>query len=90
MSGTHHHRGQPYNHCGEDLWSRRPVRKTLYTAFNKRQTRRMERARDRMTPQEALNVARHDDLDYCEVCQSVRMFTPAGQCVVCTGLFKDS
>jgi len=44
MSRTRHHRSQKTQHCGKDLWSRRPCAGMTYDAYNKRLTRRKERA----------------------------------------------
>jgi hypothetical protein len=45
MSRTKHHRTQKYQHCGEDLWSRRAgMGYCSYTTYNKWLTRRKERA----------------------------------------------
>jgi len=47
MSRTNHHRGQKHQHCGDDLWSRRPCAGRLYSAYNKWLTRKKERAAKR-------------------------------------------
>lgn len=43
MSRTGHHKQQKHQHCGHDLWSRRPCAGKPYSAFWKRQTNRIER-----------------------------------------------
>jgi hypothetical protein len=47
MSRTNHHQAQKNQHCGQDLWSRRPCAGAAYTAYNKWLTRRKERAAER-------------------------------------------
>ena len=44
MSRTRHHKDQKRQHLGHDLWSRRPCAGRSYNAYNKRLTRRRERA----------------------------------------------
>jgi len=44
MSRTRHHREQRKQHMGDDLWSRRPCAGKSYNTYNKRLTRRKERA----------------------------------------------
>ena len=44
VSGTKHHRKQKHQHCGEDLWSKRPCSGNAYNAYNKKLTRQTERA----------------------------------------------
>ena len=44
MSRTRHHKEQRKQHMGHDLWSRRPCGRESYTTYNKRLTRRKERA----------------------------------------------
>lgn len=47
MSRTNHHRAQKYQHCGEDLWSRRPNSGACYKKSAREETKRRERQRDR-------------------------------------------
>ncbi len=46
MSRTKHHRFQRNQHCGHDLWSRRPCSQMSYTTYNKELTIKIERARE--------------------------------------------
>lgn len=45
MSGTYHHRNQKSQHCGHDLWSRRPCSQMPYCSETKKLTRQIERAK---------------------------------------------
>lgn len=54
MSRTNHHRGQRNQHCGHDLWSRRPNSGASYNKANKDETKRRERQRERKMEHDAI------------------------------------
>tara|TARA_Y100001973_G_scaffold106528_2_gene185029 strand:+ start:5032 stop:5232 length:201 start_codon:yes stop_codon:yes gene_type:complete len=54
MSRTRHHRGQKTQHCGHDLWSRRPNKQASYNKANREETKRRERQQDRQLEHQAM------------------------------------